>query len=578
MTTKAQLINGINLACAHLMRSTGPGLRPNSTTGAIEEDSAVAVVGQSVGDAPIVCIVPPEGSAINRGTPVSDKMGVVYNPVRLPSGMSGYRYFQPNNDYYAQITDSELTHDNGVSLKTTIGRVRVKFIDKNPDSQIVMTPPIGSPMPNLPVTVSSPLEIMELEVRKITRWGAALIAPEFEYQARVVSRGADFPHARAVFLPDRLIESNSWTTVWKSSSSVEASGPTFHQRAAAVPGLSPFTMLMARQGAMISSIPGLATRANGIRNFYERNNVTFELFEGLGGNFHIFGDDPHFIHSDQMFAPGEKTQTEPPRFDWWWWPTRTGTPLTRDLYTTLHFPWKEGARSIEALFYLFRYADQIPPMTASQEDGIRHCYEWLRESRFDGDGLPREFLEGLLGSVNQWGDHLPWRELESGLPIPIAFPVPNISQHPPAHVGWHRIYWGDHLLRFAIACGWLYRALEWQRDTTKANEVRTWLLESVDVLLALQVPWNGIFVDDEGIEYCQVDVAGGLFSAYRMVDGDPRSCRYPNALEGVATAIGAALPNAQLQQGLVPSPHAAHYELSIGVILAFSLAYNIVDE
>ena len=34
----------------------------------------------------------------------------------------------------------------------------------------------------------------------------------------------------------------------------------------------------------------------------------------------------------------------------------------------------------------------------------------------------------------------------------------------------------------------------------------------------------------------------------------------------------------QMHQGLVPRPPTNHYELSIGVILAFSPAYNIVDE
>ena len=451
-----------------------------------------------------------------------------------------------------------MTRDVESSPKTITGWVRCKFIEKE-------------------MVESGPSEILDLEVRKITIWGIPLAAPEFEYQVKLNGYASGYEHARAVFLPNRLIQDSTWTTIWKSGSSAASFGPTFPQRAAAVPGLSPFTMLMARQGAVSSSIPGLSSAANGIRNFYNQNNVTFELFEGLGGNFHVFGDDPHFIHSKDMFLPGEKTQTERPGFGWWWWPTGTGTSVTRRLYTSVHFPWKEGARSVEALFYLFKYADTVPPMTEADEDGIRHCYQWLKESRIDGAGLPRTFLEGALGSLNKWGEHLPWIQPPFSPPEVTAVPFPNMSQHPPYLTGWHLIYWGDHLLRFAIVCAWLLRALRWQGDTTRAEEVKEWLFQSTEILLELQVPWDGVFVDDEGIEHCQVDVAGGLFSGYRIIDCTPRSCKYPNALEGAATAIGAALPNAQLQQGLVPSPHASYYELSISVILAFSLAYHALD-
>ena len=103
-------------------------------------------------------------------------------------------------------------------------------------------------------------------------------------------------------------------------------------------------------------------------------------------------------------------------------------------------------------------------------------------------------------------------------------------------------------------------------------------MKATDVLLALQLPWNGVFVDDEGNENCQPDVAGGLFSAYRILNGVPRNCRYKSRLEELATLAGAVLPGAQLQQGLVPSSHSSHYELSIGVILAFALAYHAVDD
>ena len=132
------------------------------------------------------------------------------------------------------------------------------------------------------------------------------------------------------------------------------------------------------------------------------------------------------------------------------------------------------------------------------------------------------------------------------------------------------------MLRFAIACGWLYPALRRQGDTERANEVKGWLMKATDVLLSLQLPWNGVFVDDEGSENCQVDVAGGLFSAYRIVNGVPRPCRYSSRLEELTSLAGAALP--QIQQRLVPSPHTSHYELSIGVILAFALAYHAVDD
>ena len=570
---KEQLRDGIDLASKHLLRSTGPALKPNSSTGAIEEDWSTVVAGQTVGDAPIVCVVPTTG-AITNGTPVTDRMGVTYTPVRLQGGLSAYKYFQPNNDHYAEIVESRIIHDRNSSPKTTTSWVRVKFIDKEQDQHYQ--------------------DIMEMEVRKITRWGPRLTAPEFEYQAKVNRYGRDtsvpvplplprpgetvppppdFSNARAVFLPDRLIENTSWTTIWKSGASEADLGPNFPQRAAAVPGLSPFTMLMSRIGAAISSVQGLASRAVGVNKFYAQNNVTFELFEGLGGYFDTFDDDVHFIHSDAMFIPGEKTQTEGPRYDWWWWPTRTGTPTTRRLYTTVHWPWKEGARSIEALYYLFKYADSVPPITQSNDDGIRHCYEWLKRSGFDGWGLERLVLTGALGDPDRWGGHTPIR---SGAQT--ALSVPNCSKHWVGLRGYHTAYWADHLLRFAIACGWLYPALRRQGDATRANEVRGWLMKATDVLLALQLPWNGVFVDDEGNENCQMDVAGGLFSSYRVLDNVPRNCRYGSRLEEVATAAGSLFPGAQGQQGLVPSPHNSHYELSIGAILAFALAYHAVDD
>ena len=527
-----------------------------------------------MGDAPIVCVVPTTGS-IAKDAPVTDAKGVTYTPVLLPGGLSAYKYFQPNNAYYATIVDRQITHSRTSRPKTTTGWVRVKFIDKEQDAPYQ--------------------DIMEMEVRKITRWGSPLSAPEFEYQAKVNRYGRDttipvpvpvpppgsippppppdFSNARAVFLPDRLIENTSWTTIWKSGSSQADLGPNFPQRAAAVPGLSPFTMLMSRVGAMISSVQGLASRAVGIKNFYAQNNVTFELFEGLGGYFDTFDDDVHFIHSDAMFLPGAKTQTERPRYDWWWWPTRTGTPMTRRLYTTLHWPWKEGARSIEALYYLFKLADTVPSSTESNDDGIRHCYEWLKRSGFDGWGLERLVLTGALGDPDRWGGHTP---LKSG--VPTAHSVPNWSKHFIFPRGYHTIYWADHLLRFAIACGWLYPALRRQGNTKRANEVKDWLLKATDVLLALQLPWNGVFVDDEGNENCQVDDAGGLLAPYRIVNGVPRPCRYSSRLEELASLAGAALPRAQRQQGLIPNTHPSHYELSIGVILAFALAYHAVDD
>ena len=557
MPTKEQLRDGINLASKHLLRSTDPTLKPNTSTGAVEEDWDSVVVGQSVGDAPIVCVVPNTGS-ITKGTPVTDRMGVTYTPVRLPGGLSAYKYFQPNNDYYATIVDNRLTHSRTSFPKTTTGWVRVKFIDKER--------PAGSQ------------DVMELEVRKVTRWGSPLTAPEFEYQAKVNSYGSGFTSARAVFLPDRLIERTSWTTIWKSGSSQADLGPNFPQRAAAVPGLSPFTMLMSRVAAMISSVPGLASRAVGINNFYAQNNVTFELFEALGGYFDTFNDDVHFIHSDAMFLPGAKTQTERPRYDWWWWPTRTGTPTARHLYTTVHWPWKEGARSIEALYYLFKHADAVPSSTESSHDGIRHCYEWLKGSGFDGWGLERLVTTGAVGDSDDWGGHTEFVRSTLGQVSQTAHSVPIWSKHFIFPRGYHTIYWADHLLRFTIACGWLYPALRWQDDNARASEVKGWLMKATDVLLSLQLTWNGVFVDDEGDEYCQPDVAGGLFSAYRIVDNVPRNCRYGSRLEEVATVAGSLFPGAQGQQGLVPSPHNSHYELSIGVILAFALAHHAIDD
>ena len=122
--------------------------------------------------------------------------------------------------------------------------------------------------------------------------------------------------------------------------------------------------------------------------------------------------------------------------------------------------------------------------------------------------------------------------------VQTAHSVPNWSKHFIFPRGYHTVYWADDLVRFAIACGWLYPALRCQGDIAKANEVKVRLLKATDVLLSLQLPWNGVFVDDEGNEQCQPDVAGGLFSAYRMVGGAPRSCRYRSRLEEVATAAG----------------------------------------
>ncbi len=556
MPTKEQLLTGINLASKFAVRSAGPDLKPNPSAGVIEEDWSTVIGGQNIGDASIVCVVPVTGT-VGRGTPVTDQMGVTYTPVRLRNGLPAYKYFQPNNDHYAEIMSSRLTHSRSTSPKTTTGWVRFKFIDKEQ--------PAGSQ------------DIMELEVRKVTRWGASLTAPEFEYQAKVNSYGTGFSNARAVFLPDRLIENTTWATVWKSNSSSTDLGPTFPQRAAAVPGLGLMTMLM-RTATVVSSVDGIANITQGIQKFYAENNVPLELFEGLAGYFENFGSDVHFIHSEEAFQHGEKTQIERPRYGWWWWPTRTGLPMSRRLYTTLHWPWRAGSRSLEALYYLFKHADTVPPTTESGDDGIRHCYEWLKDFGFDGWGTSRLFLEGPLGDLTNWGEHTPFVRDPLGQLVQTAHPFPNIASHPPFPFGHHLIYWGDHLLRFAIVCGWLYPVLRWQGDTARASEVKRWLLKAVDVLLSLQLPWDGVFVDDQGEEYCQVDHAGGLTTTYRIVDGVPRACIYPATLEQWATRLGGAVSSAQAQQGLVPSALTNHYELSIGVILAFALAYHVVDD
>ena len=127
---KRQLLDGIDLASKHLLRSTGPSLKPNSSTGEIDEDWSTVVAGQSVGDAPIVCVVPTTG-AIAKGTADTDAKGVTYTPVRLPGGLSAYKYFQPNNDHYASIADTSPTHDLDGSPKTTTAWARVKFIDRD---------------------------------------------------------------------------------------------------------------------------------------------------------------------------------------------------------------------------------------------------------------------------------------------------------------------------------------------------------------------------------------------------------------------------------------------------------------
>ena len=100
MPTKTQLLDGINLASMNVLRSASPDLVPNASTGAIEEDWNTIVSGQTLGEPPIVCVVPTTGT-ISNGSPVTDAKGVTYTPVRLPSGLSAYKYFQPNNDQYA---------------------------------------------------------------------------------------------------------------------------------------------------------------------------------------------------------------------------------------------------------------------------------------------------------------------------------------------------------------------------------------------------------------------------------------------------------------------------------------------
>ena len=262
-------------------------LVPNRETGAIEENWNEMIAGQTPGDAPLVCVVP-DGGVIQSGAPVTDLMGVTYTPVRLPGGLSAYRYFQPNNDHYAKIVESNITDDLNSSPKTTTAWAKVRFIDKVATERIGRTPR---------VFVVEDVTVMEVEVQKTTRWGSPLSAPEFEYQARVASYGAEFQNARAVFLPDRLIEGTEWATVWKSGSSQNQLGPTNPVRAAAIPGLAPMTYI-ARIASLVSRIPGLSSIGVGVDNFYKNNGFEIDLFEGLIGNFHAFDDNPHFIHSE----------------------------------------------------------------------------------------------------------------------------------------------------------------------------------------------------------------------------------------------------------------------------------------
>ena len=393
-------------------------LVPNRETGAIEENWNEMIAGQTPGDAPLVCVVP-DGGVIQSGAPVTDLMGVTYTPVRLPGGLSAYRNFQPNNDHYAKIVESNITDDLNSSPKTTTAWAKGRFIDKVATERIGRTPR---------VFVVEDVAVMEMEVQKTTRWGSPLSAPEFEFQARVATYGAEFQNARAVFLPDRLIEGTEWATVRKSGSSQNQLGPTNPVRAAAIPGLAPMTYI-ARVASLVSKIPGLSSIGVGVDNFYKNNGFEIDLFEGLIGNFHAFDDNPHFVHSEEMFRPGEKTQTERPSFGWWWWPTRTGTPIARRLYTSLHFLFREGSRSVEALFYLFKFADTVPPITEASEDGIRHCYEWLVNSSFDGSGVSYWGLEGNSGDLNQWGEHT--GSVGSGRDtFPTAFALPNIQPTP----------------------------------------------------------------------------------------------------------------------------------------------------
>ena len=147
MPTKTQLLNGINLASKHFVRSASPKLVPNASTGSIEEDWSVVAPAQTLGEPPIVCVVPTTGT-IGKGSQVTDEKDVTYTPVRLPSGLSAYKYFQPNNDYYAEILDHRITQSRSSSPKTTTAWVRFKFIDKEKPK--------------------ARQDIMEMEVRKIT--------------------------------------------------------------------------------------------------------------------------------------------------------------------------------------------------------------------------------------------------------------------------------------------------------------------------------------------------------------------------------------------------------------------------
>ncbi len=89
MPTKAQLLDGINLACNFFLRSAGPDLVPNPSTGAIEEDWTTVVPAQSLGDAPIVCV------AVMAATACGDaaKKGELYMPDDVPLAAVMYLWF-----------------------------------------------------------------------------------------------------------------------------------------------------------------------------------------------------------------------------------------------------------------------------------------------------------------------------------------------------------------------------------------------------------------------------------------------------------------------------------------------------
>ena len=540
MPTKQQLQDSMKLAVSFLRRTIGPNLVVNDPEiGRIDEGWDLIIPGQTINNPPLVMVVPETGGIVGTLGPFTDSDGVTYNQVALIGGLDKFRYLQPNDTEYAKVQSTSVSRDVSGTPKTVVAESRILFLDDL-------------------------LNYKYVDVRKTFKWGDGG-NPEYEYGVKIAE---ELGPSYLVFLPDRLVNNDGeYHTIWKSGSSPGASGPTNPNRAAAVPGLSPMFRSVIRWAGVASGLPNAGGLARGVERFYAENGVPFELYDILFGFSENMGGSPHWIHSNEAFLPGAKTHIERPRFGWWWWPTRTGTPVTRAAYTSLHFPWSPNARTAEALWYLFNFNDSPAPVR-SQASGIEVCHEWLKELDWDGSGVNALALVGALGTEGDHGQHLPY----TADSFPTALPYPVISMH-----GAHIVYSGDWLSRFCVASGYLYFAAKEAGLSRIADEARTWLLDSVDVLMALQIPWNGVFTDDRDEEWCLVDMAGLVHALYRRFNGEIRPCRSPIAEEQLATLIGGLVAGASRQQVVGDTQFSGNFEAGLAQILAFALAYHAVD-